>query len=90
MPPNSEQPERRVDFALLKKDVADNKEAAEETLRILRGYNKTPGLIADVAAHGKSIDALKNRKKTEGVYSIVGGFLGGFAAIAAKFAIWRQ
>lgn len=58
MPPNSEQPERRVDFALMKKDVADNKEASEEILRILKGYDNTPGLITRVALHAQSINRL--------------------------------
>jgi hypothetical protein len=35
------------------------------------------------------VEALENGKNKDTATSLVGGFLGGFAAIAAKLLIWR-
>jgi len=37
----------------------------------------------------KRVAALGNRKRVDRAYSVMGGFFGGFAALAGKMILWK-
>ena len=48
-------------------------------------------ILFDLACETNNrVKALEKRKRVDSVYSLIGGVLGGAAAVAAKMAIWRS
>lgn len=56
----------------------------DQKLSVLYGY-----MVSTDEAVQKIEGTLRNRKKADAAKTLIGGFIGGFAAMATKMAIWK-